>query len=41
MLEKVGKFLGKGGDYPGVEIIGRYYAPINLEGWMALKTDDP
>ena len=35
------KFLGGGGDYPGVEIIGRYHAPGSLEGWIVLKTDDP
>ena len=34
-------FLGGGGDYPGVEIIGRYHAPGSLEGWIVLKTDDP
>ena len=26
------KFLGGGGDYPGVEMIGRYHAPGSLEG---------
>ena len=35
------KFLGGGGDYPGVEMIGRYHAPGSLEGWIVLKTDDP
>ena len=30
-----------GGDYPGVEMIGRYHAPGSLEGWIVLKTDDP
>ena len=35
------KFLGGGGDYPGVEMIGRYHAPGSLEGWIFLKTDDP
>ena len=42
-LEKLGaeKFLGGGGDYPGVELIGRYHAPGSLEGWIVLKTDDP
>ena len=35
------KFLGGGGDYPGVEISGRYHAPGSLEGWIVLKTDDP
>ena len=35
------KFLGGGGDYPGVEIIGRYHAPGSLKGWIVLKTDDP
>ena len=25
------KFLGGGGDYPGVEMIGRYHAPGSLE----------
>ena len=33
------KFLGGGGDYPGVEMIGRYHAPGSLEGWIVLKTD--
>ena len=31
------KFLGGGGDYPGVEMIGRYHAPGSLEGWIVLK----
>ena len=35
------KFLAGGGDYPGVEMIGRYHAPASLEGWIVLKTDDP
>ncbi len=35
------KFLEGGGDYPGVEIIGRYHAPGSLEGWIVLKTDKP
>ena len=35
------KFLGGGGNYPGVEMIGRYHAPGSLEGWIVLKTDDP
>jgi len=35
------KFLGGGGDYPGVEMIGRYHSPGSLEGWIVLKTDDP
>ena len=35
------KFLGGGGDYPGVEMIGRYHAPGSLEGWIVLKTSDP
>ena len=35
------KFLGGGGYYPGVEMIGRYHAPGSLEGWIVLKTDDP
>ena len=35
------KFLGGGGEYPGVEMIGRYHAPGSLEGWIVLKTDDP
>ena len=35
------KFLGGGGDYPGVEMIGRYHAPGSLEGWIVVKTDDP
>ena len=35
------KFLGGGGDYPGVEMIGRYHGPGSLEGWIVLKTDDP
>ncbi len=30
------KFLGGGGDYPGVEMIGRYHAPGSLEGFKAL-----
>ena len=30
-----------GGDYPRVEMIGRYHAPVSLEGWIFLKTDDP
>ena len=34
------KFLGGGGDYPGVEMLGRYHAPGSLEGWIVLKTDD-
>ena len=34
------KFLGGGGDYPGVEMIGRYHAPGSLEGWIVLKTED-
>lgn len=29
------------GDYPGVEMIGRYHAPGSLEGWIVLKTDNP
>ena len=35
------KFLGGGGDYLGVEMIGRYHALGSLEGWIVLKTDDP
>ena len=35
------KFLSGGGDYPGVEMIGRYHAPGSLEGWIVLKTDNP
>ena len=31
------KFLGGGGDYPGVEMIGRYHAPGSLEGWIVLR----
>ena len=37
----VEKFLGGGGDYPWVEMIGRYHAPGSLEGWIVLDTDDP
>ena len=35
------KFLSGGGDYPVVEMIGRYHAPGSLKGWIVLKTDDP
>ena len=31
------KFLSGGGNYPGVEMIGRYHAPGSLEGWIVLK----
>jgi len=41
IYQKPYKFLVGGGDYPGVEIIGRYHAPGSLEGWIVLKTDDP
>ena len=30
------KFLAGGGDYPGVEMIGRYHAPGSLEGRIVL-----
>ena len=32
------KFLGGGGDYPGVVMVGRYHATGSLEGWIVLKT---
>ena len=42
IIKKVQKnFLVGGGDYPGVEMIGRYHAPGSLEGWIVLKTDNP
>ena len=42
IIKKVQKnFLQVVGNYPGVEMIGRYHAPGSLEGWIVLKTDDP
>ena len=40
-IKKVPKNFLVGGDYPGVEMIGRYHAPGSLKGWIVLKTDDP
>ncbi len=35
------KFLGRGGNFPGVKILGRYHSAGSLSGWIVLTTDDP